>query len=294
MNEFFSEETLKHPPSLPKCGQIRSGNKSDLIGCIEEVLNVLPRTEAPAVEAAVLEGSVVVNMVNVKKNQSFQTYASDEFKNHVTKYEREYHPDRIDIKFDTYQQLTLKMATRTKRGKGVRRRLQDDLIAPTNCHSFLRLDENKIELFCYLSQYLVQKHGQSNIQLVFNFDTMSISYDPDADLSFVLPCNHKEADTRVFLHTKDMALKGNKSILIRTVDIDVLALSLASFFHLAKDIDQFWIDFGTGKSRKFFAIHEICDVLRTEKGLSIPFFHAFTGCDQCLEGLTRLFQFFKN
>ena len=147
MNEFFSEETLKHPPSLPKCGQIRSGNKSDLIGCIEEVLNVLPRTEAPAVEAAVLEGSVVVNMVNVKKNQSFQTYASDEFKNHVTKYEREYHPDRIDIKFDTYQQLTLKMATRTKRGKGVRRRLQDDLIAPTNCHSFLRLDENKIELF---------------------------------------------------------------------------------------------------------------------------------------------------
>ena len=72
-------------------------------------------------------------MVNVKKNQSFQTYASDEFKNHVTKYEREYHPDRIDIKFDTYQQLTLKMATRTKRGKGVRRRLQDDLIAPTNC-----------------------------------------------------------------------------------------------------------------------------------------------------------------
>ena len=75
MNEFFSHETLKHPPSLSKCGQMRSGNKSDLIGYIEEVPNVLPITEAPAVEAAVLEGSVLVNMVKAKKNQSFQKYA---------------------------------------------------------------------------------------------------------------------------------------------------------------------------------------------------------------------------
>ena len=75
MNEFFSHETLKHPPSLSKCVQMRSGNKSDLIGYIEEVPNVLPITEAPAVEAAVLEGSVLVNMVKAKKNQSFQKYA---------------------------------------------------------------------------------------------------------------------------------------------------------------------------------------------------------------------------
>ena len=182
MNEFFSHESLKHPPSLSKCGQMRSRNKSDLIGCIEEVINVLPRTEAPAVEAAVLEGSVLVNMVKAKKNQSFQTYASDKFKSHVTKYEKEYHPDRIHIVFDTYQQLTLAMATRTKRGKGVRQTVQDASIAPTNWHSFLRLDENKIELFRYLSQYLVKNHGQNNTQLVCSFDTMSISSDPDADL----------------------------------------------------------------------------------------------------------------
>ena len=61
-----------------------------------------------------------------------------------------------------------------------------------------------------------------------------------------------------------MALKGHKSIRIRTVDIDVLVLSLASFFYLAEEIDQFWIDFGTGKNRKFFAIHEICDVLKKD------------------------------
>ena len=77
MNEFFSYETLKHPPSLSKCGQMCSGNKSDLISYIEEVPNVLPRIEAPTVEAAAWKESVLVNMVKAKKNQSFQTYASN-------------------------------------------------------------------------------------------------------------------------------------------------------------------------------------------------------------------------
>ena len=89
--------------------------------------------------------------------------------------------------------------------------MQDDSIAPTNWHSFPRLDENKIELFHYLSQYLVKSHGQNNTHLVCSFDTMSISSDPDTDLLFISPCNHEEADTRVFLHTKCMALKGHKS-----------------------------------------------------------------------------------
>ena len=92
MNEFFSHDTLKHPPSLSKYGQMRSGNKSDLIGCIEEVPNVLSRTEALAVEAAVYWKDLFSStyMEKAKKNQSFQTYASDEFKSHITKYEREY------------------------------------------------------------------------------------------------------------------------------------------------------------------------------------------------------------
>ena len=83
----------------------------------------------------------------------------------------------------------------------------------------------------------------SNTQLVCSFDSISISSDPDADLSFISPCNHEEADTRVFLYTKDLASKGHKSIIIRTDDADVPVLSLASFVHLAEEIDQFWIDF---------------------------------------------------
>lgn len=39
MSEFFSYETQKHPLALLKCSQMRSGNKSDLVNCIEEIPN---------------------------------------------------------------------------------------------------------------------------------------------------------------------------------------------------------------------------------------------------------------
>ena len=86
------------------------------------------------------------------------------------------------------------MAAREKRGKGVCRRVQDDSIAPTNWHGFLRLDQNKTELFCYLSQSLVTNHDQTTLQLICTFDIVSISSDSDADLSFASPSTHKEAD----------------------------------------------------------------------------------------------------
>ena len=35
LKEFFSHETLQYPPSLSKCDEIRSGNKSDLVKYIE-------------------------------------------------------------------------------------------------------------------------------------------------------------------------------------------------------------------------------------------------------------------
>ena len=164
--------------------------------------------------------------------------------------------------FDTHQQLTSAV--------------QDDSSALTNWHSFLRLNENKIKLLCYLTQYLVKNHGQYNTQLICSFDTMSISSDPDARLSFISPCNHEEVDTRVFLHTKGMALKGHKSILIRTVDTDVLLLSLASFFHLAGEIDQFWINFGTEKNRQLTVCRPECTIYRPYRFLMLIFLKLHT------------------
>ena len=67
---------------------------------------------------------------------------------------------------------------------------------------------------------------------------------------------------------------------IKTVDTDVLILSI-SIFHKLKDLlEELWIDFGIVKNRRFFPVHEIYQHLGEEKALALPFFHAFTGCDQ--------------
>ena len=37
-------------------------------------------------------------------------------------------------------------------------------------------------------------------------------------------CNHAEADTRILVHVKDALAKGARSVLVRTVDTDVVVI----------------------------------------------------------------------
>ena len=51
--------------------------------------------------ARVLEGSVLVNMLNPKKNQTFEGYCIDTVKPTIEKYVTEYNAQRMDIVFNT-------------------------------------------------------------------------------------------------------------------------------------------------------------------------------------------------
>ena len=94
----------------------------------------------------------------------------------------------------------------------------------------------------------------------------------------VSPCNHEEADTRVFLHALDMSRRGMQRIMIKTVDTDVIVLAVALFSEL--NLQKLWIDFGSGQTQTCYPIHEICNCLGEESAKAMLFFHAFTGCDQ--------------
>ena len=95
-------------------------------------------------------------------------------------------------------------------------------------------------------------------------------------MSFLCPTNEEEADTRVFLHVRDMAAKGFHRVMIRTMDTDLLILAISLFEDLG--LEQLWMDFGSGKHRVFLPIHEMH--LGEIKRLSLRFFFCFTGCDQ--------------
>ena len=98
------------------------------------------------------------------------------------------------------------------------------------------------------------------------------------DVSGVSSCNHKEVDTRAFLHAKDLALRGISKVKTHTIDTDILVIATAHFSSLG--VDEFWVDFGTGKDREFYPVHELYKKMGEEKAKSLLFFHAFTSCGQ--------------
>ena len=268
------------PTALARSGEMRSGNKFDLVKCIHSLSYTETVSNQPKVPAVVLEGSVLVNLAKPKKNQSFKDYATDAFYPQMGKQMNEYSAQRVDIVFDTYKDQILKASTLVKRGKGIRRKVLDKSVAPTNWRSFLCLEQNKTELFRYLSTTIIQHGDRGDVIMICAYDDTRISDSNELDLSNLTPCNHEEADTRVFLHVKDMTQQGHTKMVIRTVDTDVLVLAVSVYEQLQKEMEELWVDFGAGKNRKFFPIHETLEHIGECKARGFPFFHAFTGCDE--------------
>ena len=94
------------------------------------------------------------------------------------------------------------------------------------------------------------------------------------------PCNHEEADSRIFTHVLHAAKQNMKSVLIKSSDTDVIVVAV-SFFARLQDVglEKLWIEFGQGQSVTWLPIHDMVDHLGPDRSSSMLFFHAFTGCD---------------
>ena len=274
MDEFFRHETLSHPPALAKNGQMRSGDKTDILPHLKKFI-VEPTdhlTGMPEVDAVVMEGSVLVNLIKPNKNNSFSQYAEDTLFPYLTRYQRNSQAIRVDMVFDTYPSVSLKGITRLKRGEGVRRKVTSSSITPSNWKGFLRSSENKTELFRFLSAEIF---SLSNGRIICGYDD-TVTSTHDEDTALLSPTDHEEADTRVFLHVKDMVSKGFRRVMVRTTDTDVLVLAISLFSEL--NIDELWLDFGTAKQRTFLPVHRMA--LDPIRRAGLRFFYCFTGCDQ--------------
>ena len=306
LDTFFSHENSANPPSLACDGKIRPGVKADLLHCLkkasttdsflatntseaqsicnadssdtgtaepdnDQVIMIVPEK----VDGKVLEGSVLVNFLKPAKQSTFAEYARTVF---VPKVIKELETvERVDIVFDTYRKESLKATTRQKRGIGIRRKVEEQSQVPTNWHSFLRIDRNKTELFRVLSEKIITSIETNKIVVTAFEDKALISN--GAMVGNLSPCNHEEADTRVFLHALDMRRHNSiEHVMIKTVDTDVVVLAVALFAGL--NVKELWIDFGSGQNQAYYPIHTIYNSLRPEKSKGLLFFHAFTGCDQ--------------
>lgn len=273
LDDFFAHENQAYPPVLSQMGKINMGTKSDLVDCLESLVTAREDTStAPSVEMLVLDGAAVVNMLQPRNASTFSQYASIVFLPYI-KYQLR-SVKRLDIVWDRYFSDSLKSETRKQRGLGIRRRVEPDNAIPKDWHAFLRIDDNKSELFAFLSDEVMKIETDKTVITTHNENVRCTLQQSVAGLE---PCSHEEADTRIFVHVNDAVKNGFKKIAIRTVDTDVvvLAVRMASLLN----IPELWIAFGTGKHLRYLSAHDIASALGSEKCKGLTFFHAFTGCD---------------
>ena len=86
-------------------------------------------------------------------------------------------------------------------------------------------------------------------------------------LTSIPECDHKDADTGVCLHLKNTLQKGAQTIIIRSVDTDIIVLLAGLFFHLTKDYPTIkpWVAFGLVKTYQHICINTIYKKLGMHK-----------------------------
>ena len=73
LDRFFSHENNAAPPSLSQGGMLRAGNKAALMSCLET--EDTTTRNASEVDAKVLDGPAVVQMLHPGTARTFQDYA---------------------------------------------------------------------------------------------------------------------------------------------------------------------------------------------------------------------------
>ena len=82
---IFSDMGTSHnPPTLSQFGQLRLGSKSALLSELEKVQK--PETESPEVDAVILDGAVIINMLKPRFCKTFEEYSRQIFLPYIKKH----------------------------------------------------------------------------------------------------------------------------------------------------------------------------------------------------------------
>ena len=93
-------------------------------------------------------------------------------------------------------------------------------MTPKSWNNFLRINENKTELFSFLAELIASLQPS---KLVCLTQRENILCNNNIDRS----CNHEETDTWIFVHLKHEAVHELKTSLVISTDTDVVVLAIS-------------------------------------------------------------------
>ena len=92
-----------------------------------------------------------------------------------------------------------------------------------------------VQLFRFVSKAVIEASSQfTDVVVCSTYDDHVLVNTSDsqsvADFDTIMPCNHQEADSRIFLHLPHAAQQGHSKAFIRTVDSDVVIIAVWGFW----------------------------------------------------------------
>ncbi len=76
-------------------GKLRTGTKSDLLGCLEDLVPSQGNSPSPRVQVSIIDGAAIVNMLWPGATKTFSDYAEQVFIPHIMLQQQ--HVSRLDV-----------------------------------------------------------------------------------------------------------------------------------------------------------------------------------------------------
>lgn len=275
-------DVLAHPMgplpwalSTPE-GSLRKTNKAALGTLLQR--NVAPAEETPISSATVIDGMSLIQKLRGEQ-ANFGEVAKSVFSMALREGQSS---KRVDIVFDTYQDVSIKNLEREARGEETGPQLQN-ITAKQIVRQWIKFLTNSSNKTSLIS-FLVNEWKKPEYTVLLN---EKILFATDGEMCFRitkdfteevpdLQSTHEEADGRMLLHAAHAAEDGYQSVIICTEDTDVFIMCMA--FHQQIKVPLFQ-KCGTKARKRLVDIGKVAAATGIPNCKALIGMHAYTGCD---------------
>ena len=127
-------------------------------------------------------------------------------------------------------------------GGGLRVSVRENISMVHDWAKCFKDSSNKAELFQFIAEKVTR--NRTDHKMVLATQGENVIFSSTIDIDRFPPCNHEEANTRMFLHLKDFSATEHRKVSLKTVDTDVVIIATSLFHKL--DLEELGIEFGTG------------------------------------------------